>query len=764
MSTFKSEFFDNVDDLVNEKNNLVRYNKDRSEREKIVRAFYNGQDTMSEGEAEEAGRDDITNHLLGHKAISKMESRIYQIYASSRDFIEVKIDTNTPEKDMTLGLRLSKLLSDAVRHSGMFASLWRSCSGELNLTGRAPLLFDSPEGWCPFFAPKLLLPTGSPIVSSEISYAFNPKEMSMAALKRLKKASESKGGLIDGEAVSELIEILKEQINNNSKMGGSNDDRNGHESGSSVTDENSITDARKTTVNVWWYYELVRKDNGEIRIDATLFTEALVYTVGKQQKTMNSKVIGFIEDLIDQPESWLHLMVLDSEIGGVKTYDTTKGIAELSYNSDLDTEEFLSMMIEGDKARAMPRFQEDEGANPDAILDWDPKDEAVVPKGIKEFRLSGGSNALMTPFQILSGNSAGLTSDPQSSGNSGQLRVQALQAQRSAQEMEVIRMQDIYSSLDLVLSEMAYRFMVATQSSAARGYKDIQWFRNEARKAGIDIKELGKREHGRFCYMEVRARRLNGGGLLDNQVQGAQMMLQNISAYPPESRPIILQRATAALTQDPDFADYVVKLPPVVINQQRIVAENEFDTILRRASLGQPLPIMPGDIDQDHVPVHLMDMQAKLMDHSVIPWTKLDAAGFKLVGDHINQHITRMLSSPVSNKEAELYTKQLQQFAAMGDQIIQQLMEQEQMQQEAEGGGPPLTQKERAELQLKAQEQARKDQEFELRKADAVGTEQQRRARTEIAARNQNLKEVATSAKIAGEGIKLASDMAAPTR
>jgi hypothetical protein len=761
---FKSEFFDNVDDLVNEKNNLVRLYRDRFDREVIIRKFYNGQDTMSEEEAEEQGRDQPTNHLMGHKAISKIETRIYQIYAASMDFVDVIIDTNRPEQDYFDSVNLSRLLSKAVRHSGMLSSLWRSCAGELALTGRAPLIHESADGWCPSLAPRLLLPKGSPLVTSEISYAFNPKEMSMAALKRLKKASEGGGGLIDGAAVDELITVLKEQVACNSKTGGSVDNRNGHEHGSSITDDSiSTSDARKTTVNVWWYYEIDR-ESPSMKVAATLFTEALVYTTGtgkdQQSKSMNSRMIGHIPDLIENPEGWLQLMVLDSEIGGVKTFDSTKGIAELSYNSDMKREEFMNVMIEGDMSRAMPRFQEDEGGNPDAILDWNPNDESVVPKGIKEFKLGGSSNSLMTPLSILSNNSAELTSEV-GGGNQGQLRVQALHAQQESQEIGLIRLRDVYDSLDIMLAEIVYRFMVSNHSPKAKGIDDIKWFRKEAEKIGLDVKELGKREFKRFCYLTVKAKRLDGGGILDLQVRGSQMMLQNIGAYPPESRPAILQRAAEAMTQDPDFAQHIVKTPPIIINQQRQVAEAEWSTIRNRASTGNTLPISPSDIDQDHLPSHLLDAEAMLRNHAIVPWTQIDAAAFKLGLDHINQHITRMLASPVSNKEAEVYNAKLQQFAAVGDQIIEEMAQQQQQQQAAQGGGPPLTQKERADLQLKAQEQARKDEELRLKQADAVGTEQQRRARTDIAARNQRLKEVATSAKIAKEGFGVAMDVAA---
>lgn len=762
----KSKYFDCLADLINEKNKLVTDDSNRSERERVIRNFYNGQPTMTEEEAKEEGREEITNHLLGHKAISKLEGRIFNIYAAPGPFIEIKIDTDSPELDTKWSLEMSKDISKAIRESNEFAFIWRSVSGELNLTGRAPLIFDSPLGWCPEFCPKMLIPRGTAPVSRRIPYAFVPREMTLANLEDLKNKAGLGGGHINGPGVDELITKLKEQVADGNKTTAPSDPSGGFASGISVTQKEVFNSSRKTTVDVWWFYELDHKDDGEITVSATLFSEAIAGTAATGTKPakpgVDARLLGHIPDMIKTPESWAHLMVLDSEIGGVKTFDASKGLAELSYASDLDTEEMLNVMIEGDKARAIPRFQEEDGANRDEILAWNPNDTSVVPKGIREFNLRANGQHLMTPIGLLRNNAAGFTDDQASNtGGQSQLRVQALRAQQLASESETLRMSDIYMSADGVMKEIVNRFCTADISNKrCPGYNDIAWFRQQMKMKGIPFAELAEKSYGRFIHMEVKCRRLSGGGLLDQQQQSAEFLMKNIGAYPPESRPTIMKRATLYFTGDVDLADELVKIPSMVINSQKLTAENERDTIFARAATGQPLPVNPDDIDQDHLPVHLVDLEAKLLENNLQPWDMLDAAQFMNLHKHASMHIERMLSVDHSMKEAQDFVAPLQELATQGDAIIAQLQEQQAAQQEAAGGGAPMTQKEQADVQLKAGQLQLDQQKLQLKAADQQGVQQQRDARTQLAARNQALKEGMAAHKIQSDRIKALSTLA----
>jgi hypothetical protein len=220
--------------------------------------------------------------------------------------------------------------------------------------------------------------------------------------------------------------------------------------------------------------------------------------------------------------------------------------------------------------------------------------------------------------------------------------------------------------------------------------------------------------------------------------------MTNIGAFPPESRPAIIQRATSYFTGDTDLAESLIKSPPIIINSQKLVAENERDTIFSRAATGNTLPVNPDDIDQDHLPVHMVDLEAKLKAHELRPWDMMDAAEYMGLVQHCSFHVERMVAVDASNKEAQRYIDQLQKLAAAGDDIIASIQEQEQAKPE----GEPMSEKDRADVALKEQKLQLEAQKFGASLADQRGVQQQRDARTALAARNQALKEELAAHKV----------------
>lgn len=731
---FNSSHFDQFDQLINEKNDLVRDWQDAWDAEEVSRLFYNGQPTMTEEEAEAAGREEVTNHMIGYNNLIAKERRIYRIYSGPGNLVEIKIDTGNPTQDHLDSIEMSKAMSKAIRHSGRFSSIWRSLSGELQITGRSPLIYDSPKGWCPKFAPRLLLPEGTSTTSADIPYCFSPVEMTMRQLEGLKKASEKKGGLIDGEVVDKLIEVLKGQIAGNVKNESGSDPKGGFEKPVGAT-EPKYHSARKTTVNVWWYYEPETSDSGTTKINATLFTEAVAGPT--QESSMDAAIIGHIPGLLETPESWLHLFALDSEIGGVKNFDTAKGYAQLTYNSDLDTEELFNSMIEGDKARALPRFQKEEGADENEILAWNANEDSMAPANIKEFRLSGTSQNLLTPIGMLMNNSANISGGSHSNvGRDQQLRVQSVQAGQLASEQDTLRMEDVYEMADALFTEIAYRFCHSKEDKSHRDYLDIAWFRDQMDMMGIDYKTLATRAFGRMKYMVVKARRVSGGGMREEEIAISRTLMDMRGTFPPEFRPQIVSRAVATITQDSDFAEMIAPVTQVTLESQKAVAENEFDTIYRRALLlaesGEGYPVNPTDIDQTHLASHITDLKALLTRELTGTWNQNDSVAFDIMHLHCQDHLQRILSDTAVNKEATPFQKELQQLATIKEGIANRAEQQQQQQQDPKG---------QAEAAAIARDQERKDAELRLKAIDLQGTQEQRDSRNNIAARNQALKE-----------------------
>jgi len=275
------------------------------------------------------------------------------------------------------------------------------------------------------------------------------------------------------------------------------------------------------------------------------------------------------------------------------------------------------------------------------------------------------------------------------------------------------------------------------------------WVRARLEKYGIDYKALAKRTYGRFDFLKVRAKRVSGNGNRDQQLGTADWIMKNVQNFPPASRPLALKMATQLQTNDPDLADALVQLPKAILNAQKVTAENEADTIRRRSALGQVLPTMPDDIHNDHVPVHLQDMQALVARHEFRPWDKLDLLEFTGLVEHTGEHIEIMLANPVSNMEAKIFLRDYQMIVQGAQAIAAEV-------QEREGNeANQLSPKEQADLQLKWNDQQLKAMQFGLKTEDTKKLWENREARAMQSSRSQYAKEVSESRRLELEQSKV---------
>jgi hypothetical protein len=171
--------------------------------------------------------------------------------------------------------------------------------------------------------------------------------------------------------------------------------------------------------------------------------------------------------------------------------------------------------------------------------------------------------------------------------------------------------------------------------------------------------------------------------------------MDRIQSYAPQARPMVIHQATVLRTQDPDMADTLVKVPQAVINAQKVTAENEYDTIRRRAALGQVLPVGADDIHQDHIPVHMLDMQAHVAQHAIRPWDKLDVLAFAGMVEHTGEHLKILMENPDTNAEGAMFIQDFQNIAQSAQAIVAEV-------EEASGNDQnQLTTKEQADMELK---------------------------------------------------------------
>ncbi len=746
-SDFQSEFFEDADDLVRAKDEAWGSVKTRRERQKIVRQFTNMLNTLSDQEAEELGRTEITNHGLTHRAMLQVETVFTSMVTVTNALVEVIVDTDNPERDLVWSQRISEAINrGAVHFKGKFANFWRKVAGEITIAGGCPTLMPKKYGWLPSLRPDMFFPKDTGLDADGVTYAFDPVELSYDDLKKmLASVGEREGRRIKKKNVEKLLEALKEQV------------RFGVKEGISTQSEDISTGVlergtgeRYATISAWWFYEVKYNQDGSQYVSATLFTDGVGGLLMESSSACSAQVIAFIEKAYESPSDWLHMIFVDSEIGGVKNVDTTRGIAEMIYPSAVDMEELLNLILEGDKIRARPKMVVRESADVDAVARWNIMTDLYAPDGVEEMVFKTGTAPLQTPMNLLSQNAAGLASDAfANQGRGGELRQQALERQQNSAMLQTNRVSEGYNHLDSILETVVWRLLAGPVKPGTEGYMETKWVRAYLERYEIPLKELAKREHGRFLHLRVRARRTIGNGDRVNQLDTSNWLMSNIMSYPPGARPQVLQLATLLQTQDPDLTERLVQVPKAVINAQKITAENENDTIRRRALLGQSISVGLDDIHQDHIPIHLLDMQTMLAEAQFAPWTRRTVIEFAAMSEHVGEHLQVLLGNPATNPEAKAFLRDYQNIVQEGQRLAQDVQEQE---SQANGLSP----KDQAELEIKAARLQLDAQKFGAQLQDMQGIDGQRQARSEISRRSQYAKEIDADRRLQLERDRLA--------
>lgn len=733
----KIERFKDMTSLVAEKDEQRRRHKEWMDRQKELREFYNGQPIMTEEDADEENLEEITNHLIGYSNLQIIETRYYSIWSTSNKFIDV----NVVDEDLEVHERsdqseqINRFLNKAIYKTSRFGTFLRGVAGELSMAGRVACIHKEDSDWCPNVAPKLLLPDNVGTDASELTYAFTPVEMTYAELEALLPQEgeedddeEDDDGIEDKVTVNEpvvrqLLETIDQQLALNETQMATDSENEQHDP---TNTDQALGKSNKTTVRTWRYFE-VRFDEEKKHkvVDLLIFTDeyrAKSEEGEEAQKTETYEQIAHYPSYYERPSEWMNLIVIDASIGGDKRFSTAKGVAEITYNSDIDSEELLNRIFAGEKMRAMPRFQEGDGANEDALLGWNAEESTIVPKGVSEFRFGGGTGGLNNPLSLLQQNSSRQSGSAHSnSGRDGELRQQAVERQGNNQAANLSRTSDLYKYMEILAHEIVRRFFVGEVDPGSPGYEEIMWFRAMCKKKDIDLEKLSEQLFGFYENIEVKIVRSSSSGEIDHDLEVAREFMRNLSNFPAGVRPLIVKKFVSLVSGDPDFADDMVALLPKVVSAQRVTAESEFEQIRRDAMVGIDTPLGEDDVHTEHAETHNKHMQAIVNEGLIKPWTRVEAIHFAGLQVHQQKHIDELLLNDTTRAEGEQLLRVFQQLVNQGDEFLKEV---ERVELEQEGRS-----EQDIETQLKIREQTRKEQETAIKAADVESVIENRRQR-----------------------------------
>ena len=186
-------------------------------------------------------------------------------------------------------------------------------------------------GWLPKLCPDMFFPGDTPLDAEGVTYAFDPKELGVVDLRKLRASVKGDSGkYVNLSALDALLKKIEEQITARSTRLTTDS----YTSSSIRQQKNGVE--KSVTVPAHWYYEVKYREDGTDYVSATLFVDSVtgVQVNVRSEKGQNQAVvIAYIDEAYKSSSDWLHLVFVDSEIGGVKNINTLRGIAEMVYPS-----------------------------------------------------------------------------------------------------------------------------------------------------------------------------------------------------------------------------------------------------------------------------------------------------------------------------------------------------------------------------------------------------------------------------------------------
>lgn len=752
---FKSERYQTAQNLIEGKDDAWSVVKDRRENLDVVRKFSNGLSVLTLEQAKKMNKREIVNHLITYSKLAMMAATYQSMVTGTKNLFKIKVDTNNAEQDYRVSAQISSILNKGLaRRKGKLRHFWDTVSGEIVMAGGVPAMFRDQEGWLPSVEIDMFFPEGSSLLSDDIPCAFNPTQYDLNDIETfLKQIEEGDGEVFIRKNLEYVRDLLKQQTKDRQK-------------GSERLDEYLTSSARDDSesenlmvFDCWEFYEVKFDDKtGNRYVSKTIFTDQKVFgalniedksnnKLAPDDKDENRWIISYEDRAFEDAYEWMAMLYVDTEIGGNKTTDTLRGPAEVMYPSSSEMEELLNAIIEGDKMRSMVRFQPTGDLNMGAIAKWDPYRDNLTPANLEMKQIEGGSSHLQTPLALLEGNVAGITGAPinQASGND-ELRVNSVHRQQVSSDVQQVRLGAAYDSLDILAEQIVYRVLSSEIEPGMEGYDDIMWVQSQLTEQGIDFKTFATREYGRFKFLSVSVTRNIATGDSASSEAAVERLMNNLASFNPAARPIILRLATQVWTRDPDLAEDLVEIPETMLNNQRVTAENEFDTIARRAMSGGLISTNKSDVHQDHLQTHMLDLQAMIAEDGIEPWKYKQTLVFSAAVEHVKEHLDILSTNPGTVLEAAPFKEDFQKLIGAATSIFKRV-EQERDQQQ--GGDDPLaglSAKEQLEMQLKIEKEKRESIKLGIMSEDLRSIRQVREDRARLSNRQQHAREV-TEAK-----------------
>lgn len=679
--------------MLNEAWQLVTEDQLDSADRAVISAFYNGRQTMSDGEAEERGVTELVNHLFGYDSMATAKSAIEGIFMKPPAVWQIKLPGVPSQIRQKWEIAVTKNFNSVIKRSGRLKPQIKTLAGDTVLFGSAFPIHRDDRDWCPKVM-RPLVPRGTPTLPESVPYAVVPSHLTLGELVQInegrKKAGKSGGkSYWKADSLTAAIDTLKGNVSK-SGMIMSDGRMQADEIEQDYQENKWLNVSYRTKLPVYYVYT-ARHDEPGVPADLTILAR---YTPIQQNQAAKASfdlpVCLYERDhYFEKARNWLNPFFMDASLDGEQTWHRVMGLGRLNFDSDVDVEEFFNEAMQGSKENLRRIFQVDQQGDWEMVKRWNDGEFAsnVLPPGVKLAEMAKNPNfqyaqQTLAMLKANSKNNAGSSYGvPEDRKN--ELQVNAIERQGRNAETIAARMSDIYDNFDMLGTEMFRRLCLIEPLPIDPGYAEVEEFQERCRIDGVPVEVLRQLLEGGSYACCIETNRSVGDGNKVRSMMVNQMLMQRLSLFSPESQQVILRRVTADETQDYGLAEELVPYERTPDANQVERANSENNAMVLRCLDGYVSPHNKDDLDPIHLVEHFGGLKGLIAKGNTEQgWDQMDAAAFKCIGSHCALHINIIKNNPEEKALATALMQQLQSLAKQGQEFLSNLQKKMQSQQQ----------------------------------------------------------------------------------
>lgn len=681
-----------IEDSIRHLRKAERY---RREDRAIVSNFFNGAPPLTDEEAQDLGFTINVNHLFGFQELTTASDQIFGLYTKPASLVEIDLDAAPPGKRLLWSMGVTSDASRVFRKIEGFKTAYQGVSGDGAMHGEGLFFFPNTTFPLPKQCPlsRMLVPDDSSTDVRELSHFGIEHFLSLVDLRHYWETAPKgwkgpalqavmakiyEGSMTEGNAIHPSnFEEAEYRRQENSAIGYQN------------------TARRRPGVEVVYFYQQ--------RADLPGYPYDLTIKVNCEADSLDKGAILYEgEGVIPGIQKCLHPFFMDCIIGGAPKWHRVLGLGPLNYQINHAVELLVNRAQQATMEGSMNLWQANNATTREAAQQILLKHNGILPEGLSlvpdrfEANFSGILNMIQFFRQAGSKNARGVT--PNDGQKNDQLEVQAISEMNQGASMTNNRTSNWYDYLDRMWSEAFSRLTNPFIDPEECGYSEIMDFQDSMKRRGIPLFWLQR------ANVSVKAVRLVGDGLRHKELEAASYLTTNRNQFAPEVQPKITRLCTGLVLDNYSLAEELTPIQEEPDAPQQLRADSENAIML---AMRKQLAPNADDIDELHVMAHFPAMEMLISDglqFQNAAFTHQQKESFLIIGAHIHVHINRIegrAQNSIKDPEREkamAMMQQLNQLAAMGDKLSNNLDQQQEGQQQQ-----PIDPIEMARLQLDSQ-------------------------------------------------------------